>query len=253
MTEKPIEQFLNTAKSLENHEKAAELILKVVDSSNIYSFSDLLELPLISSMENQPNYRKYFDLLKLFSYGTYQDYAVNKSKFPDLTENSLMKLRHLSIISLASKCRTIPYSTLSNSLDVNNIRELEDLIIEAFYSDIIKGKLDQANNQLEIDFAIGRDVTDEQINEIVNTLAAWCRNCDIALQTIETQIKQANSHKQNNIDLQANIDAEVANLKKSIMLQSQEVESMNTSGSKDSNKKSSKLKSSKIASGKSFK
>ena len=84
-----------------------------------------------------------------------------------------MKLRHLSIISLASKCRTIPYKTLCEHLEVNNIRELEDLIIEAFYAEVIKGKLDQLNNQLEIDFAIGRDVTDEQIDDILNVLDNW--------------------------------------------------------------------------------
>lgn len=84
-----------------------------------------------------------------------------------------MKLRHLSIVSLASKCRTIPYKILCDQLRVSNIRELEDLIIEAFYADIIKGKLDQLNNQLEIDFAIGRDVTDEKIDEILLCLDSW--------------------------------------------------------------------------------
>ena len=85
----------------------------------------------------------------------------------------MMKLRHLSIISLASKCRTISYKTLSLQLGIENIRELEDLIIEAFYAEVIKGKLDQLNNQLEIDFAIGRDVTDEQVDEILNVLDNW--------------------------------------------------------------------------------
>ncbi len=84
-----------------------------------------------------------------------------------------MKLRHLSIISLASKCRTISYETLSEKLNVKNIRELEDLIIEAFYANVIKGKLDQLNNQLEIDFSIGRDVTDDQVDEILNVLDNW--------------------------------------------------------------------------------
>jgi COP9 signalosome complex subunit 7 len=86
---------------------------------------------------------------------------------------SLMKLRHLSIITLASKFRTIPYNTLCDHLGINNIRELEDLIIEAFYAEIIKGKLDQLNNQLEIDFAIGRDVTENQVDDILNVLDNW--------------------------------------------------------------------------------
>jgi COP9 signalosome complex subunit 7 len=74
---------------------------------------------------------------------------------------------------MASKCRTLSYETLCKNLDINNIRELEDLIIEAFYAEIIKGKLDQMNNQLEIEYTIGRDVTDEKIDDILNVLDNW--------------------------------------------------------------------------------
>ena len=90
-----------------------------------------------------------------------------------MSANAIIKLKHLSIISLANKCRTIPYETLSKNLDVNNIRELEDLIIEAFNADVIKGKLDQLKNQLEIEYAIGRDVTNEQVEEILSVLDNW--------------------------------------------------------------------------------
>lgn len=100
----------------------------------------------------------------------------NKASLPELNTSSIQKLRHLSIISLASKCRTIPYSILQAQLGIANVRELEDLIIDAFYSDIIKGKLDQQHNQLEIDFSIGRDVTNEQIDEIINILDDWYVN-----------------------------------------------------------------------------
>ena len=77
---------------------------------------------------------------------------------------------------MAGKGRTIPYKVLCQELDIDNVRELEDLIIEAFYADIIKGKLDQFNNQLEIDFAIGREVTDEQVDEILKVLDNWYAN-----------------------------------------------------------------------------
>lgn len=94
-------------------------------------------------------------------------------------------------------------------MHISNVRELEDLIIEAFYANIIRGKLDQLNNQLEIENAIGRDVTDEQVDDILNVLDSWCKNCDIALKTIEAQISQANNYKQKQIEKQANIDLEV--------------------------------------------
>jgi hypothetical protein len=62
-----------------------------------------------------------------------------------------------------------------------------------------------------------------------------CKNCGKALETIETQITIANVYKQQQIDLQTNIDAEVSNLKKTIKIQ--EAESM--SSTKDLTKKSS--------------
>jgi COP9 signalosome complex subunit 7 len=47
---------------------------------------------------------------------------------------------------------------LLQQLDIPNVRELEDLIIECIYQGVVKGKLDQKQKQLEIDFAIGRGI-----------------------------------------------------------------------------------------------
>ena len=41
--------------------------------------------------------------------------------------------------------QSIPYSTLQQELDIIDLRELEDLIIEAIYAGIIQAKLDQKN------------------------------------------------------------------------------------------------------------
>ena len=41
------------------------------------------------------------------------------------------------------------------------------------YADIIRGKLDQQNQQLEVDYAIGRDIRPEAITEVVNVLQEW--------------------------------------------------------------------------------
>ncbi len=40
--------------------------------------------------------------------------------------------------------QTIPYSQLMGALEVENVRQLEDLLItDCFYSGLLKGKLDQ--------------------------------------------------------------------------------------------------------------
>ena len=52
----------------------------------------------------------------------------------------------------------------------------QDLIIEVIYADIIHGKLDQNKQQLEIDYALGRDIRQEAVPEIVSVLQDWYVN-----------------------------------------------------------------------------
>ena len=49
-TSNALEQLLVTANSLNDFESAKDLIKKVVDSSLIYSFSEFLEIPIISKV-----------------------------------------------------------------------------------------------------------------------------------------------------------------------------------------------------------
>ena len=58
------------------------------------------------------------------------------------------KLRQLTIVGLASAKKHIDYETLLMELDLADVRELEDLIIDVIYADIIRGKLDQKNKQV---------------------------------------------------------------------------------------------------------
>lgn len=240
-----LNQFLTQAKSIRTNESAVDLIKQIIDSPHIYSFSEFLESPEIQKLQNTPD-EKYYLLLKLFAYGTYRDYTASRSQLPEISKFSLNKLRHLSIITFASNYKIIPYKLLLDELGIINVRELEDLIIEAFYADIIKGKLDQQNAQLEIDFAIGRDVTDDEIDDILKILNDWRSNCSDVLKTIESEISFANVYKQQQLEIQNNIENEVTNMKKSIKIQSQEVvESLNIAMSKDADKylkKSFKLK-----------
>lgn len=48
----------------------------------------------------------------------------------------------ISISEMASKQKTLNYDDLRRELEINDRRELEDLIIDCIYNDLIKGKLD---------------------------------------------------------------------------------------------------------------
>lgn len=67
----------------------------------------------------------------------------------------------------------LPYSLLLQQLELKNVRELEDLLIDAVYCDIIQGKLDQRNQQVEVDCSVGRDLGPNELPNIVNTLQEW--------------------------------------------------------------------------------
>lgn len=72
--------------------------------------------------------------MNLFAYGTYSDYIQNKNNYLQLTPNQTKKLQHLTIVTLATKSKCIPYTNLLKELDIKNVRDLEDLIIEAIYA-----------------------------------------------------------------------------------------------------------------------
>lgn len=76
-----------------------------------------------------------------------------------------------TFFSLSSQC--LPYSLLLQQLELKNVRELEDLLIEAVYCDIIQGKLDQRNQQVEVDCSVGRDLGPNELPNIINTLQEW--------------------------------------------------------------------------------
>lgn len=53
------------------------------------------------------------------------------------------------------------------------IRELEDLIIDAIYLDILRGKLDQKEEQLEVEYTMGRDLEPEKLEDVLAALKDW--------------------------------------------------------------------------------
>lgn len=210
----PLEQFVLLSKTTKGA-AAAELIKQALESPGVYVFGELLDMPNIVELKNGP-YANYYHLLHLFAYGTCSEYRANKSQLPLLSSVQMTKLRHLTIVSLATKNKCLPYTLLLKELEVSNLRELEDLIIEVIYADIIRGKLDQKHQHLEVDYAIGRDIKSEQIGDIISVLQEWCFGCEALLENIEQQVKTANDQKDTHTKLLQKIELEVANIKKTL-------------------------------------
>ncbi|CAH1115573.1 unnamed protein product [Psylliodes chrysocephalus] len=248
-----LEQFVLLAKTAKGA-ACTELIRQVLEAPGVYVFGELLDMPNIVELATSD--RKYFNTLELFAFGTFKDYLANKNELLELSSAQQKKLQHLTIVTLATKSKCIPYNTLLIELDIKNVRDLEDLIIEAIYADIIHGKLDQKNSQLEVDYAVGRDIRAEDINIIVNCLQDWCSSCEGVLSCVENQIHRANSEKNRCIQRKADIENEIVNIKKTLKTQLQErsdgtdevmaTDTRESSSSGDKGKKSQKIKGLKI-------
>jgi len=208
-------EYLALAKSVKGA-AAADLISRALDHAGLYTFGELLEMPNISSLAGT-QYDTTLNLLKLFAYGDYQEYKGVAAQLPQLTPAQLMKIRHLSIVSLAAKKKVIPYDILTSYLEINNVRELEDLIIEAIYQKIILGKLDQKTRALEVEFAIGRDIRPGQIDEMILVLQNWCQNSEKLLKAIDDKLTTAAKAVQQNRKEKEEFDAESEALKVKVM------------------------------------
>jgi len=61
-------------------------------------------------------------------------------------------------------------------LHVDNVRSMEDLVIEAVYAGLVDGKLDQQKRLLRVKSFAARDVRHECIGDLIDTLTAWRGN-----------------------------------------------------------------------------
>ncbi|PWZ04322.1 COP9 signalosome complex subunit 7 [Zea mays] len=179
-------------------------------------------------------YSSSLDLLRLFAYGTLKDYkskivactfailtllpfADNSGSLPALLPDQVRKLKQLSVLTLAESTKILPYDQLMQELDVSNVRELEDFLInECMYSGIVRGKLDQLRRCFEVQFAAGRDLTPDQLNNMIEILSDWLGTSDSLLHQIQEKIKWADTMSDVNKKHQKEFEDRVEEAKKSI-------------------------------------
>lgn len=232
----PLEQYILLAKGAKGA-AAVALVKQVLEAPGVYVFGELLDMPNIIELKTNSQQASYYELLNLFAYGVYGDYVRESSKFPVLSPVMLVKLRHLTMVSLATGQKSIPLATLGNQLGITNNRELEDCIIEAIYADVIHGKLDQKNGVVEVDYAIGRDIKPEDQPNIIATLQSWCDTCDTMLANIDQLITHTNQEKDKHNKHRNSLEQEVLNIKASLKTQAAEGDETLVSDSRDHDKK----------------
>lgn len=134
--------YQQLAQLAQSPNEIVDVIVKVLESPTVFVFGEILDIGTVRALEGTVH-EPYLRLLQVFAYHTYREYCAQKqsqpSSLPDLTPLMVTKLRQLSIISLTRHARIIPYNTLLKELDIDNVRQLEDLIISSIYANLLKG------------------------------------------------------------------------------------------------------------------
>lgn len=186
-------------------------------------FLSVLELPTVqSALANNPQRDVIVRTLELFGHGTVDDYYELNDKVMKLNDAQLEKLRMLTVVSIV-KCRiddgdvemdppkakkisnkkklSIPYAELANKLHLppNNIRQLEDLLIQCIYANILCGKLDQYTKCLIIEphqsihrddenvcgSFLSRDSTSNSVSGMIFQLESFLKHSECLLSALE--------------------------------------------------------------------
>ena len=131
--------------------------------------------------------------------------------------DQILKLKQLTVLTLAETHKVLPYDQLMQELDVTNVRELEDFLInECMYAGIVRGKLDQLRRCFEVQFAAGRDLRPGQLGSMIHTLSHWLSTSESMLVSIQDKIKWADSMSEIDKKHKKDVEEKVEEVKKSL-------------------------------------
>eukprot|EP00261_Vitis_vinifera_P025215 XP_010657933.1 PREDICTED: COP9 signalosome complex subunit 7 isoform X3 [Vitis vinifera] len=193
-----IEQFVKRASDLEGS-SLVDFIIQATSHSSLFAFSEILAVPSVVELHGT-QYSVYIDLLRLFAHGTWRDYKSNAGFLPELVPDQVLKLKQLSILTLAEKNKVLSYYQLMQELDISNVRELEDFLINECIN--------------AVQFAAGRDLRPGTLVSLIQTLTNWLSTSDKMLLTIKEMIDQADRMKELDMEHQKEVEEKIELAKK---------------------------------------
>ncbi|KAG6437820.1 hypothetical protein SASPL_102750 [Salvia splendens] len=211
-----IDYFVKKASTLKGH-ALANVVVEATSHPSLFAFSEILAIPSVLELEGTEN-SAFLDLLRMFAHGTWSEYkklllqylwmhfsflisftflchvADVAGRLPQLVPDQVLKLKQLTVLTLAETDKVLPYDTLMQELDVSNVRELEDFLInDCMYVGIVRGKLNQLRRCFEVQFAAGRDIRPGQLGSMIDILGNWLATSDNLLVSIQEKIKWADT------------------------------------------------------------
>ncbi|PPS14836.1 hypothetical protein GOBAR_AA05741 [Gossypium barbadense] len=190
------------------------VFVEATSHPSLFAFSEILAVPTVAELEGTDN-SVHLEMLRLFAHGTWSDYKRNSGKFPQLVPDQVLKLKQLTVLTLAETKKVLSYDQLMRELDVTNVRELEDFLInDCMYA---------------VQFAAGRDLRPGQLGSMIQTLSNcfWLCSLELAsstrlatsdnlLVTIQDKIKWADTMSELDKKHRKELEDRVMEVKKAV-------------------------------------
>ena len=193
-----MEGILLNVKNTDGGTSTATLVTQALRSKKIFVFGELLALPQVQKLRQSPETAPVLTALEIFAYGTYSDYTKTPG-LPPMNEAQVLKLRQLTVVSLASRSKSLDYGQIIRETAVSNIREAENLVIACVYDGLLRARLDQRNQKVQVHWCAARDVRPARIDEMLVKLAAWCDSADGILKRIDIAVDSAAKQREQEI------------------------------------------------------
>ncbi|EXJ87429.1 hypothetical protein A1O3_04389 [Capronia epimyces CBS 606.96] len=176
----------------------AELIKSALSAPGTYIFTELLQTPACQSLRGT-ELLPWLTLLEVFSWGTYEEYT-GVPGLPELDEPQTLKLRQLSLLTLASPfapgnntttTNALTYPSLLQSLGLPDAASLESLVTQSTYSGLLTARLSPTSNPPVVNItsvAPLRDLRPQSLPALLQILQTWESRCTSVVSELEAQI-----------------------------------------------------------------
>jgi len=204
----------------------AALIKEAMIAPTIFHYEEILSHPNVTEMaaSDDSEVEPLINTLRLFTYGSYEDYIADQQKFLVLSMEQIEKLRLLSLMSIAIKNCRIKYDFLNEKLGLaaGDYQKLEEIIMSAMCTGALQGQMDQENKILHVQGVQGRDVQPSEISLLSKRADEWCQSMEGVLKDALHKEKVDREESENRQQSEKRFQEELQSIKKVVKMEMEE-------------------------------
>lgn len=197
-----------------NEGVVAITVRKALLDRHVYFYGQLCNHDLVKSTiagaAASPESKTLYQVLRLLTYGVWKDLAKADAAVKAFVQEShelSAKLRQLTLLTVAERSKTIPYSVLVDELglagtsqdkasDESSVtRTLEDTVIDSTTAGLLTVTLNPQQRTVQVHDAAARDVDLQEVPHLLNLFESWGKRCGDVLNQLSEAQKTANEHE----------------------------------------------------------